>query len=429
VDELAETWCNAALGSGDRRCPIGPRAGRSAPGVELAEVMGAAVAEAAGRLAVGRFEVGAHRAMPARHEVQSVPVLLVVERGAVARRVLAVRSKRVPLAERAPGLAPDGGEEGAVVGTSPRWKIALLSRIVRGSGETMARLAEAGVEVVVDLEGYEAMAGDPGAWDRVLSEIDALVVGLQPVDEALLQRAGRLRYVLRIGTGLDNVDLPAARARGVEVAGLAGRNAEAVAELAFGLLLSAARDIAALDASVRAGRWERRTGRHLGGRTLGLVGFGDIARAMVPKAHGFGMDLVVHRRSPGPVDVPGVRAVTLDELVATSDFVSVHVPLTPETRHLIGRREIGRMRGTVLVNTARGEVVDEAALVEGLRSGRVAACGLDVFADEPPVGSPLLSMDHVVLSPHNGAYSDRAVEEVAAAAADALLGALGAAPR
>jgi phosphoglycerate dehydrogenase-like enzyme len=157
---------------------------------------------------------------------------------------------------------------------------------------------------------------------------------------------------------------------------------------------------------------------------LGLVGYGDIARLMVPKAHGFGMDVVVHRRTPG-ADTDGVRTVGLDELLAVSDFVSLHVPLTERTRHLIGAREFALMKpGTVLVNTARGEVVDERALQDALATGRVAAAALDVFPTEPPPPSGLLDRRDVVLSPHNGGYSDLVMEQTAAAAVDSLLTAL-----
>jgi len=306
----------------------------------------------------------------------------------------------------------------------PGAKVALLSRIVGGNDRALRRLREAGVEVVLDLPGYQALGGDMRRWHAAARGIDALVVGLQPVDRALIDAAPRLRYVLRMGTGVDNVDLAAAGERGVRVANLAGMNADAVAEYAFALLLAAAKRVPEADASVRAGQWRRFTGRHLGGRTLGLVGFGDIGRAMVPMAQGFGMDVLVHRRTPDPeADARyGVRTVPLDDLLAGSDFVSLHAPLTEQTKNLIGARELALMRpGAVFVNTARGELVDEAALAAALARGHLGACGLDVFAAEPPGASPLLDLPRVVVSPHNGAYSDQAVDAMAAAAVDALL--------
>ncbi|MCU1412405.1 MAG: D-isomer specific 2-hydroxyacid dehydrogenase NAD-binding protein [Rhodoglobus sp.] len=305
--------------------------------------------------------------------------------------------------------------------------VALLTRIVGNDASARARLADAGIDVAIDLAGYDAlMAGPDGlaAWHAVAAGIDGLVVGLQPVDRALFEAAPRLKYVLRVGTGLDNVDVEEARKRGIVASNLAGLNADAVAEYAFALLLAAARRIPEADASMRKGEWTRFTGRHLGGRTLGLLGFGAIGGAMVPKARGFDMDVIVYRRHPDPASdaALGIRTVGLDELLAASDFISVHVPLTDDTRHLIGREQIARMRdGVVIVNTARGEVVDEAALAEALHSGKVTSAALDVFADEPPTGSPLLIAPHVVLSPHNGGYSDTVMAGIAAAAADFMI--------
>lgn len=302
--------------------------------------------------------------------------------------------------------------------------VAVLSRILGSNPAAMAELAAAGLDVVLDLGGYDALRArpdDPAGWYQVLGQVHGLVVGLHPLPAEQFDRAPRLRYVLRIGTGLDNIDLAAARAHGVRIDSLPGLNAPAVAEYAFALLLAAARRVTEADRSLRAGEWTRFTGRHLGGRTLGLIGYGEVARLMVPKAHGFGMDVIAHRRHPAPTR-DGVRQVGLDELLRTADFISVHVPLTPATRGLLGPREFGLMRaGVVLVNTARGAVVDEPALHQALLAGRVAACGLDVFEREPPGASPLLALPNVVASPHNGGYSDLVMDVVATAAARHLI--------
>jgi D-3-phosphoglycerate dehydrogenase len=306
--------------------------------------------------------------------------------------------------------------------TGPR--VALLSRIVGSDQGAMAQLADAGVDVVIDLAGYEALGGDAARWQEVLGRIDGLVLGLQPLTSAHLDAAPDLRYVLRIGTGTDNIDVAAAHDRGVVVESLPGLNAPAVAEYAFALLLAAAKRIPEADRSLRAGEWTRFYGRHLGGRTLGLVGFGEIARAMVPKARGFGMNVIAHRRSADG-DTDGVPIVPLDELLATSDFVSLHVPLTEGTRNLIGAREFDLMRpGMVLVNTARGAVVDEHALYDALLGGRVGAAALDVFSVEPPVGNPLLDLPTVIVSPHNGGYSDLVTEQTARSAAARIVAGL-----
>jgi len=304
-------------------------------------------------------------------------------------------------------------------------RVVVLSRILRSNADAMAELDRAGLEVVLDLAGYEALGGDDAAWRRVLATVTGLVVGLQPLSAETFEAAPELRYVLRIGTGTDNIDLAAAAKHGVTVAALPGLNAPAVAEYAFGLMLAAARRIPEADRSLRAGEWSRFPGRHLGGRTLGLIGYGEIARLMVPKARGFDMDVIAYRRSAAD-NGDGVHQVGLDELLARSDFISVHVPLTEQTRSLIGRREFGLMRdGVVLVNTARGAVVDERELYRALVSGKVAACGLDVFENEPPGDSPLLTLPNVVASPHNGGYSDVITNLTALTAARRLIAGLG----
>jgi len=304
--------------------------------------------------------------------------------------------------------------------------VALLTRIVGNDSEARARLAAAGIETAIDLAGYDRLMRQPDGlarWHDIAAGIHGLVVGLQPVDRALFEAAPGLRYVLRVGTGLDNIDVEEAERRGVIIANLAGLNADAVAEHAFALLLAAALRIVESDASMRKDEWTRFPGKQLGGRTLGLIGYGAIGSAMVPKARGFGMDVIVYRRSGSPGDMTdGVPCVSLDELLERADFISVHVPLTAETRGLIGAAEIARMRDdVVLVNTARGEVVDEQALAAALHSGKIRAAGVDVFEEEPPVGSPLLSAPNAILTPHNGGYSDVVMRRVASAAADFMI--------
>jgi D-3-phosphoglycerate dehydrogenase / 2-oxoglutarate reductase len=304
-------------------------------------------------------------------------------------------------------------------------RLALLSRIVGSDRVAMDRLAEAGVDVVIDLPGFQQLGGDEGRWLDVLAKVDGLVIGLQPLTAKHFEAAPDLRYVLRIGTGLDNIDVAAARERGVVVESLPGMNAPAVAEYAFALLLAAAKRIPEADRSLRSGEWTRFYGRHLGGRTLGLVGFGEIARAMVPKARGFGMNVVAHRRSATGGEVDGVSMLPLDELLSTSDFVSLHVPLTDATRGLIGARELGLLRpGAVLVNTARGAVVDEQALYTALSDGTLGSAAVDVFSTEPPGHLPLFDLPNVIVSPHNGGYSDLVTELTARSAADRIVAGL-----
>jgi glyoxylate reductase len=252
------------------------------------------------------------------------------------------------------------------------------------------------------------------------------------VDRALLAGSPRLRVVSSCSVGLDHVDLAAAGERGIPVGHTPGVLTETTAELAFALLLAAARRVAEADRFVRAGRWTAELqwepdlllGRDLQGATLGVVGLGAIGGAVARRALAFGMRVLGVSRSRRAL--PGVAPASLGQALAESDFVSLHVPLGPETRQLIGAAELARMKpGAVLVNTARGGLVDEAALVEALRSGHLSAAGLDVFAEEPlPAGSPLLGLPNVVLLPHIGSASIATRARMADLAVENLLAGL-----
>jgi glyoxylate reductase len=229
-----------------------------------------------------------------------------------------------------------------------------------------------------------------------------------PVDADLLDEAGSsLQVVANFGVGYDNIDLEAARARGVRVTNTPGVLTGATAELAVALMLAAARRIAQADAIVRSGEWAQSgtnglLGRELAGATVGLVGFGRIARRVAELLRGFEVRLVVSSRSSGAPS-PGVERLELLDLLGASDFVSVHVPLAPETRHLIDANALAAMkRGAILVNTSRGAVVDTKALIHALRSGHLAAAGLDVYEDEPNVPAELRELRNTVLLPHVG---------------------------
>ena len=252
------------------------------------------------------------------------------------------------------------------------------------------------------------------------------------IDAALLARCPRLRAISSVSVGVDHVDLDAATARGIPVGHTPGVLTETTADLAFALLLAAARRVAEGDRFVRAGAWtpervwepDMLLGRDVHGATLGLVGLGAIGQAMARRAHGFGMRVLAWSRTRR--DVPGVDFVSLESLLAAADFVSVHVALTTETRGLLGGAAIAQMkRGAVLVNTARGGIVDENALADALRSGRIASAGLDVFAREPlDAASPLRALPNVVLTPHIGSASEATRARMVDLAVKNLLAAL-----
>jgi phosphoglycerate dehydrogenase-like enzyme len=223
--------------------------------------------------------------------------------------------------------------------------------------------------------------------------------------------------IVRTGSGTDNVPVDEATGRGIVVANTPAAFSDAVSDHVIALMFAAARRIAELDRGLRLGRWEQASAVPLSsvhGRTLGLVGFGHIARALVRKLSGFEMTVLAHDPllEAEAIAAHGARGVSLNALLAEADYVSLHCPLTPETRHLIGETELRSMKRTaILVNTSRGPVVDEAALVRALAERWIAAAGLDVFEEEPlREKHPLLELDNVVLTPHGAGYSASGVE-------------------
>jgi glyoxylate reductase len=281
-------------------------------------------------------------------------------------------------------------------------------------GDGVARLREAHT-VVQDDDGIAS-----SAFAACASDVEAIVALLTDrIDGALLARAPRLRVVANVAVGVDNVDLEPCAARGVAVTNTPDVLTDATADLAFGLLIAAARRIAEGDRLVRAGGFTGWTptfmlGKRIHGATLGIVGMGRIGQAVARRAAGFDMDVLYTEHSTSR---PRGIWVALDELLGRADFVSIHCPLTPETRHLFDAERLSRMKpGAVLVNTARGPIVDEAALAHVLEHGPLAAAGLDVFEEEPSVHPALLALPNVVLAPHIGS-ADRPTREAMAGTA------------
>ncbi len=234
------------------------------------------------------------------------------------------------------------------------------------------------------------------------------------LDAQLIAAMPELEFVSSMSVGVDHIDVAALSARGIPLGHTPGVLVETTADTAFALLLAASRRVVEADHFVRAGNWTQEnawapdffTGKDVGGATLGIIGLGAIGQAVARRATGFGMEVLAWNRSPK--EVPGVRSVALDELLESSDFVSVHVALTDDTRNLLDRENIARMKsGAVLVNTARGGIVDEQALAEALISGHLYAAGIDVFEREPvPADNPLLPLSNVVVAPHIGSATE-----------------------
>ena len=279
---------------------------------------------------------------------------------------------------------------------------------------------------------------DTAPDDERLRELASGAAGLitllsDRVDDALLDAAGpSLRIVANYAVGTNNIDLDACRRRGVAVANTPGVLDEATADLAWALLLAVARRVPEGGHLLASGTWrgwhpQQLLGTSLHGRRFGVVGLGRIGSAAARRARGFGMEVVYHARSRAreAEDALGARRLPLEELLATSDVVSLHVPATPQTRHLIDEAALARMKpDAILVNTARGEVVDEAALVRALSAGRLGGAALDVFEDEPRVRPGLLDLPNVVATPHLGSATVSTRVAMARLAAEAVVAVL-----
>jgi D-3-phosphoglycerate dehydrogenase len=267
---------------------------------------------------------------------------------------------------------------------------------------------------------------------RIIGEYDALIVrGRTKVTASLLEAAAKLKVVGRAGVGVDNIDLLAAKARGVTVVNAPTSTTLAVAELTFGLLLALAREIPRADASMKQGQWLKKEleGVELHGKTLGILGMGRIGAEVAQRARAFGMDVLGCDPLLTPEQIRGRMAdpVDRDELLARSDFISLHLPLTSETRGLLDADQFAKMKdGARLVCAARGGIIDEAALLSALESGKIRGAALDVFASEPPGATGLVKHPRVIASPHVGAQTAeaqaRAAEDIAHEVLNALNG-------
>ena len=270
-------------------------------------------------------------------------------------------------------------------------------------------------------------AGKPLSQDELiplLDGCDGCIAGLDYYTADVIKSAGSLKVISRYGVGVDRVDLAAARAKNVVVCNTPGANTNAVADLAFALLLGAARKIPALDRKTREGQWPRSNGAELYGKTLGIMGLGAIGRAVARRATGFSMKIIafdpfIDTQYAG---ANGIIPADFDTVIQEADFLSLHLPLTDDTRHIISADTMRAMKnGAIIVNTARGGLIDEAAAYDFLASGHLGGMALDVFEQEPPEKSPLFELENVVLTPHTSAHTVEATEAMAFMAVQNLI--------
>jgi D-3-phosphoglycerate dehydrogenase len=268
--------------------------------------------------------------------------------------------------------------------------------------------------------GWEVLTHDqlPDGLPAALADADALVVrSAVQADDALMEHARKLRVIGRAGVGVDNIDADAATRRGIVVMNTPGANAVAVAELTIALMLALARKLPMANSTMHAGKWEKKSlqGAELRGKTLGILGLGRIGLEVAKRARGFGLDILGSDPfvSAAVAREAGIKLVSLDELIAGSDYLTLHVGLTPQTQGVINAKSLAKMRkGVRIINCARGELIDDAALVDALKSGQVAGAALDVFAVEPARSTPYNELDNVILTPHIAGSTAEAQEAV-----------------
>ena len=251
---------------------------------------------------------------------------------------------------------------------------------------------------------------------ELLKDCDGYIAGLDSITAEALSDCPKLKVISRYGAGYDRVDLKAAKEKGIVVTNTPGVNAEAVGELAMGLILAAARKIPHLDRSTRDGGWIRSTGMELLGKTIGILGLGAIGKVVARCAAGFGMKVMAYDPyiNEAYCKEHNIRSASFEEVMREANVISLHLPLLDSTRHMIDAKAFEMMQpGTILVNASRGGIIDEDAAYEALKSGKLGGLGLDAFEEEPPKGSKLFEFDNVVATPHTGAHTKEATDNMA----------------
>jgi D-3-phosphoglycerate dehydrogenase len=275
----------------------------------------------------------------------------------------------------------------------------------------ITHLENAGCEVVI-LDSD--VANDEEKLSHALKDAHALVVGVEKITKMVIESAKNLKVIAKHGAGVDNIDLAAARERNISVAFAPGANRHAVADLAFGLLLSLAREIPSSNRRVIQGEWPRVVGIELFGKNLGVIGTGKIGKEVIRRAKGFNMEIIAFDQNKDPELIEsGVRYVELDDLLKGSDFITIHTDLNDQSRNMFTTKEFEKMKDTAyIVNTARGGIINEHDLYEALKRGDIAGAALDVFKQEPAGHSPLMELRNFIGTPHMAGYTVDALEVV-----------------
>lgn len=286
-------------------------------------------------------------------------------------------------------------------------------------------LEKAGIEIVRNPSGgilsKEMMI-------ELIADCDGVILGVDPMDGDVIAAAPKLKAIAKYGVGVDNIDLPAAAARGISVSKTVGANSEAVADFAMALMLGLCRKVLPIDKKCRSGDWSKVTTPDISHKTLGLLGLGAIGKNVAKRAKGFDMKIIAHDVfwDEAYARDNGIIKATPEEIYAQSDFISLHLPLLPETKKIIGKEQIAMFKpNSILINTARGGLVDEEALYEALSEGRIFGAGLDAFEHEPPENEGWFELDNVIMGSHCAASTVGATEMMGRIAVSNLLRDLG----
>lgn len=261
----------------------------------------------------------------------------------------------------------------------------------------------------------------------LLKDCDGYIAGVDKIDAEALSECPNLKVISRYGVGVDGVDLAAANARGITVTNTPGANAEAVGELAFAMILALARNIPYLNTQTRQGEWIRSTGMELSGKTIAILGLGAIGKVVARCADGFNMKVIAYDPYVNTEYCAAhqIIPVSLDNALKEADVISLHLPLLPDTKHLINADAFAKMKqGVILINASRGGIINEADAYEALKNGRLGGLGLDAFEEEPPKDSTLFEFSNVIATPHTGAHTKEATDNMAKMAIDNLVAVL-----
>jgi len=282
----------------------------------------------------------------------------------------------------------------------------------------------------LEAEGYELIRNPYG---RIMTEneimeficdVDGVILGVDPFGRKVMEKASKLQVISRYGVGLDNIDLCCAEEKGIRIYRTVGANTDAVADYAFGLMLDLTRKITFIDRACRQGNWKKIKTAEMYSKVLGVVGLGAIGKAVAKRSQGFNMPVLAYDpyEDPDYASASNIEYVSLERLLKESDFISLHLPLNEQTRHMIGTKEFKNMKSTaILVNTARGGIVDESALYNALKNNEIAAAGIDVFDKEPPDNKGLMDLDNLIVGAHCAASSVEAIDNMSRMAVENLI--------